>query len=232
MHGGAADRSGLIHVGDEVIEVNNINVEGKTPADVLTILVRQSYWLVIWSFQWDFKSIHSKIQTESLRSNLCQLMENLANVKVKFVLRLILTTIRTTTHISHVRKQVSGSTKATSCILFLKWVSQSLKRFKQLTNFLPLHRMTPTGGRQERRLTKQPGLDWFHREPFKREELSTNVAKQLKTWVEASRKVRIFPVISFCLFTKLTKSDPTNHSFIHSFLHQSTIWKILTKLKP
>lgn len=39
MHGGAADRSGLIHVGDEVIEVNNINVEGKTPNDVLTILV-------------------------------------------------------------------------------------------------------------------------------------------------------------------------------------------------
>lgn len=40
MHGGAADRSGLIHVGDEVIEVNGINVEGKTPADVLLILVR------------------------------------------------------------------------------------------------------------------------------------------------------------------------------------------------
>lgn len=39
MHGGAADRSGLIHVGDEVVEVNNINVEGKTPADVLQILV-------------------------------------------------------------------------------------------------------------------------------------------------------------------------------------------------
>lgn len=39
MHGGAADRSGLIHVGDEVIEVNGINVEGKTPADVLLILV-------------------------------------------------------------------------------------------------------------------------------------------------------------------------------------------------
>jgi hypothetical protein len=37
---GAADRSGLIHVGDEVIEVNNINVEGKTPGDVLQILVR------------------------------------------------------------------------------------------------------------------------------------------------------------------------------------------------
>lgn len=40
MHGGAADRSGLIHVGDEVIEVNGINVEGKTPNDVLVILVR------------------------------------------------------------------------------------------------------------------------------------------------------------------------------------------------
>ncbi|XP_055689833.1 MAGUK p55 subfamily member 7 isoform X5 [Lutzomyia longipalpis] len=38
MHGGAADRSGLIHVGDEVIEVNGINVEGKTPGDVLQIL--------------------------------------------------------------------------------------------------------------------------------------------------------------------------------------------------
>lgn len=39
MHGGAADRSGLIHVGDEVVEVNAINVEGKEPNDVLAILV-------------------------------------------------------------------------------------------------------------------------------------------------------------------------------------------------
>lgn len=38
MHGGAADRSGLIHAGDEVIEVNSISVENKTPADVLSIL--------------------------------------------------------------------------------------------------------------------------------------------------------------------------------------------------
>lgn len=38
MHGGAADRSGLISVGDEVIEVNGIPVEGKTPNDVLKIL--------------------------------------------------------------------------------------------------------------------------------------------------------------------------------------------------
>lgn len=38
MHGGAADRSGLIHVGDEVCEVNGISVEGKTPNCVLKIL--------------------------------------------------------------------------------------------------------------------------------------------------------------------------------------------------
>lgn len=39
MHGGAADRSGLIHVGDEVVEVNGTSVEGKTPNCVLKILV-------------------------------------------------------------------------------------------------------------------------------------------------------------------------------------------------
>ncbi|XP_014206505.1 MAGUK p55 subfamily member 7 isoform X4 [Copidosoma floridanum] len=38
MHGGAADRSGLINVGDEIHEVNGISVEGKTPNDVLKIL--------------------------------------------------------------------------------------------------------------------------------------------------------------------------------------------------
>ncbi|XP_012267025.2 MAGUK p55 subfamily member 7 isoform X5 [Athalia rosae] len=38
MLGGAADRSGLIHVGDEVCEVNGISVEGKTPNCVLKIL--------------------------------------------------------------------------------------------------------------------------------------------------------------------------------------------------
>ena len=42
MHGGAADRSGLISCGDEVIEVNGVNVEGKTPNDVLKILVTDS----------------------------------------------------------------------------------------------------------------------------------------------------------------------------------------------
>lgn len=52
MHGGAADRSGLIHVGDEVIEVNGINVEGKTPNDVLSILVSIFSVLFFPHFQW------------------------------------------------------------------------------------------------------------------------------------------------------------------------------------
>lgn len=48
MHGGAADRSGLIHVGDEVVEVNGINVEGKTPNDVLSILVQVKIFLNVY----------------------------------------------------------------------------------------------------------------------------------------------------------------------------------------
>lgn len=46
MHGGAADRSGLIHVGDEVCEVNGISVEGKTPNCVLKILVSRSFYVI------------------------------------------------------------------------------------------------------------------------------------------------------------------------------------------
>lgn len=38
MHGGAADRSGLIHVGDEVHEVNGVSVKGKAPFEVVRIL--------------------------------------------------------------------------------------------------------------------------------------------------------------------------------------------------
>ncbi|XP_064410758.1 MAGUK p55 subfamily member 7 isoform X3 [Latimeria chalumnae] len=38
MHGGAADRSGLIHVGDELREVNGITVEGKKPEEIIQIL--------------------------------------------------------------------------------------------------------------------------------------------------------------------------------------------------
>lgn len=49
MHGGAADRSGLINVGDEVCEVNGINVEGKSPADVLQILVYKIITSIVYS---------------------------------------------------------------------------------------------------------------------------------------------------------------------------------------
>lgn len=38
LHGGVADRSGLIHSGDEVHEVNGINIRGKSPLDVVHIL--------------------------------------------------------------------------------------------------------------------------------------------------------------------------------------------------
>ncbi|UYV76080.1 MPP7 [Cordylochernes scorpioides] len=38
MHGGAADRSGLIHIGDEVHEVNGIDVRGKPPCELVKIL--------------------------------------------------------------------------------------------------------------------------------------------------------------------------------------------------
>lgn len=47
MHGGAADRSGLIHVGDEVCEVNGISVEGRTPSFVLHILVGQTFSRIV-----------------------------------------------------------------------------------------------------------------------------------------------------------------------------------------
>lgn len=70
MHGGAADRSGLIHVGDEVIEVNSTNVEGKTPADVLTILVsyKKEYFcfgLIRLNFFWHVFKSDNVIQQNS-----------------------------------------------------------------------------------------------------------------------------------------------------------------------
>ncbi|XP_053913765.1 MAGUK p55 subfamily member 7 isoform X1 [Cuculus canorus] len=40
MRGGAADRSGLIHVGDELREVNGIPVDGKKPEEIIQILAQ------------------------------------------------------------------------------------------------------------------------------------------------------------------------------------------------
>ncbi len=44
MHGGAADRSGLIHVGDVVHEVNGVDVRGRDPDEVVGLLVRIDKW--------------------------------------------------------------------------------------------------------------------------------------------------------------------------------------------
>ena len=47
LHGGAADRSGLIHIGDEVHEVNGVSVHGKEPDEVVQILVGGTTFLVL-----------------------------------------------------------------------------------------------------------------------------------------------------------------------------------------
>ncbi|TKR68289.1 hypothetical protein L596_024290 [Steinernema carpocapsae] len=51
--GGVADRSASIHVGDHVLEVNNVKVEGMTPAEIVEILNRDNDSVV-------FKLIPSK----------------------------------------------------------------------------------------------------------------------------------------------------------------------------
>ncbi|XP_043922608.1 MAGUK p55 subfamily member 7 isoform X2 [Protopterus annectens] len=40
LHGGAADRSGLIHVGDELKEINGIPVDDKSPEEIIQILAQ------------------------------------------------------------------------------------------------------------------------------------------------------------------------------------------------
>lgn len=40
MHGGAAHRSGLIHVGDEIHEINGIKFMGRNPDDMANLLAR------------------------------------------------------------------------------------------------------------------------------------------------------------------------------------------------
>ncbi|CAI9729190.1 MAGUK p55 subfamily member 7 isoform X1 [Octopus vulgaris] len=42
LRGGAADRSGLVHVGDEICEINGTNVQGRDPKDVVQLLAKFS----------------------------------------------------------------------------------------------------------------------------------------------------------------------------------------------
>lgn len=141
MHGGAADRSGLIHVGDEVIEVNGINVEGKTPNDVLTILVRRiqlgfgfifqkrnkkkekkisenvksrEFCVIIFN-RLNFK-LNSKIQREPLHSNWCHRTERVDNAKVRFEFAHILNTIQRMTRTFHAKRPVWLLRVAKFCI--------------------------------------------------------------------------------------------------------------------
>uniref|UniRef100_A0A8C9F185 MAGUK p55 subfamily member 7 n=1 Tax=Pavo cristatus TaxID=9049 RepID=A0A8C9F185_PAVCR len=46
MRGGAADRSGLIHVGDELREVNGIPVDDKKPEEIIHILVNNKHFKI------------------------------------------------------------------------------------------------------------------------------------------------------------------------------------------
>lgn len=111
MHGGAADRSGLIHVGDEVIEVNGINVEGKTPNDVLAILVCLRLNLVmlldplVLVYKLPFVlCVFSKTQREPSTLSFCRQIQRPANERARFECVLILTTSRTQIHIFRARR--------------------------------------------------------------------------------------------------------------------------------
>lgn len=125
MHGGAADRSGLIHVGDEVIEVNGINVEGKTPNDVLVILVRVVCVLIMRCHLSKLTSFVflSKIQKERLRLNWCHRMVKVGKGKVKFAYALISTMIRRAIRTYRAKKLDSALSGAKYCILFHRYHS-------------------------------------------------------------------------------------------------------------
>ena len=77
MHGGAADRSGLISVGDEVIEVNGVNVEGQTPNDVLKILVSLAEFKLLES---DFAKAHLTIFSNlRFRKSNCDIFKSITS---------------------------------------------------------------------------------------------------------------------------------------------------------
>lgn len=61
MHGGAADRSGLINIGDEVHEVNGISVSGKEPDEIVQMLVSIYIFLILFNLVYINKEL-SKTQ--------------------------------------------------------------------------------------------------------------------------------------------------------------------------
>ncbi|XP_043823323.1 MAGUK p55 subfamily member 7 isoform X3 [Dromiciops gliroides] len=69
MRGGAADRSGLIHVGDELREVNGIPVEDKRPEEIIQILAQSQgaiTFKIIPSIKEDIPSKEGKMYIKAL----------------------------------------------------------------------------------------------------------------------------------------------------------------------
>ncbi|XP_068942476.1 MAGUK p55 subfamily member 7 isoform X2 [Petaurus breviceps papuanus] len=69
MRGGAADRSGLIHVGDELREVNGIPVEDKRPEEIIQILAQSEgaiTFKIIPSIKEDVPSKEGKMYIKAL----------------------------------------------------------------------------------------------------------------------------------------------------------------------
>lgn len=122
MHGGAADRSGLIHVGDEVIEVNGINVEGKTPNDVLEILVKFRKFKKIPFLK--LLDSHSKTLRVRLISSCYRPIQSRVNAKVRFGFVLILTITRTPIRIFRAKKPDCNLIAVKFCTLFRRFVKR------------------------------------------------------------------------------------------------------------
>lgn len=127
MHGGAADRSGLIHVGDEVIEVNGINVEGKTPNDVLAILV--GIWKTIKFVFWrsndraGFAWFCSKTPRVLSTSSFCRRTRKAVSASPRYACAPTSTTIRRTIRTFRARRPDCSSYAVMSCILCHRWIS-------------------------------------------------------------------------------------------------------------
>ncbi|XP_071792012.1 MAGUK p55 subfamily member 7-like isoform X1 [Asterias amurensis] len=78
MHGGAADRSGLIHVGDVVHEVNGVDVRGRDPDEVVGLLSSSDGTIT-------FKLVPAEVETRNaLESQKCEIIPKQVRVKTYF----------------------------------------------------------------------------------------------------------------------------------------------------